>query len=125
MTVEALRAPVPYLWRPARRDTLRSGACRDPPPTRDRYRQNLPPVLVHAPAGLYVSGTRTTAPHESSGPPTGALIPLGLAHSGTTITVHVGDVLAPPPVFPGQDPSNANPARSSNHAVLGTLGSAE
>jgi hypothetical protein len=87
--------------------------------------QNLPPVLVHAPAGLYIPGTGRTAPHERSGPPTGTLITLGVLDSGTTITAHDGDVLAPPPVFPGEDPSTAKPTRSSDPAVLGPLGSAE
>ena len=36
--------------------------------------------------------------------------------------MHVGDVLAPPGVFPGEDPDNAKPARSSDAAVLGPLG---
>jgi len=83
--------------------------------------QNLPPVLVHAPAGLYLPGTGNTTPDESSGPPTGTLITLGILDSGQTITMHVGDVLAPPGVFPGEDPSTAQPARSSDFAVLGPL----
>jgi hypothetical protein len=83
--------------------------------------QNLPPVLLHAPAGLYLPGTANTTPGQSSGPPTGTLITLGILASGQTITMHVGDVLAPPPVFPGQDPSTAHPARSSDPAVLGPL----
>ena len=87
--------------------------------------QNLPPVLVHAPAGLYIPGTGNTAPRESPRPPTGTLITLGLADSGTTITVHAGDVLAPPPVFPGEDLSNAKPTRSSDPGVLGLLGNTE
>ena len=62
--------------------------------------QNLPPVLVHAPAGLYLPGTGNTTPGHSSGPPTGTLIVLGVLDSGTTITMHVGDVLAPPGLFP-------------------------
>jgi hypothetical protein len=33
--------------------------------------QNLPPVLVRAPAGLYLPGTGNTTPGQSSGPPTG------------------------------------------------------
>jgi hypothetical protein len=84
--------------------------------------QNLPPVLVHAAAGLYLPGTGNTTPGESSGPPTGTLITLGILDSGTTITMHVGDVLAPPGLFPGEDPSTAQPARSSDPAVLGPLG---
>jgi hypothetical protein len=89
--------------------------------------QNLPQVLIHALAGLYIPGTGNTAPRES-GPPTGTLITLGVLDRRTTITVHVGDVLAPPPVFPGEDPSTAKPTRSSDPAVLGPLsppGSAE
>jgi hypothetical protein len=84
--------------------------------------QNLPPVLVHAPAGLYLPGTGNTTPGESSGATTGTLITLGILDSGTTITMHVGDVLAPPGLFPGEDPSTAQPARSSDPAVLGPLG---
>jgi hypothetical protein len=84
--------------------------------------QNLPSVLVHAPAGLYLPGTGNTTPGQSAGPPTGTLITLGILDSGTTITMHVGDVLAPPGVFPGEDPSTAQPARSSDPAVLGPLG---
>jgi len=83
---------------------------------------NLPAVLVHAPAGLYLPGTGNTTPGESSGPPTGTLITLGILDSGQTITMHVGDVLAPPGLFPGEDPSTAQPARSSDPAVLGPLG---
>ena len=83
--------------------------------------QNLPPVLVHAPAGLYLPGTGNTTPGQSSGPATGTLITLGILDSGQTITMHVGDVLAPPGLFPGQDPSTAQPARSSDPAVLGPL----
>jgi hypothetical protein len=60
-----------------------------------------------------------------SGPPTGTLITLGILDSSQTITMHVGDVLAPPPVFPGQDPSTAQPARSSDPAVLGPLNTPE
>jgi hypothetical protein len=84
--------------------------------------RNLPAVLVHAPAGLYLPGTGNTTPGESSGPPTGTLITLGILDSGQTITMHVGDVLAPPGLFPGEDPSTAQPARSSDPAVLGPLG---
>jgi hypothetical protein len=84
--------------------------------------QNLPAVLVHAPVGLYLPGTGNAAPGESSGPPTGTLITLGILDSGQTITMHVGDVLAPPGLFPGEDPSTAQPARSSDSAVLGPLG---
>jgi hypothetical protein len=84
--------------------------------------QNLPPVLVHAPAGLYIPGTGNTTPGENSGPPTGTLITLGILDSGQTITMRVGDVLAPPGLFPGEDPSTAQPARSSDPAVLGALG---
>lgn len=87
--------------------------------------QNLPPVLVHAPAGLYLPGTGNTTPGQSSGPPTGILITLGILDSGQTITLHVGDVLAPPPAFPGEDPSTTQPARSSDPAVLGPLGTPE
>ena len=87
--------------------------------------QNLPPVLVHAPAGLYLPGTGNTTPGQSSGPPTGTLITLGILDSGQTITMHVGDVLAPPGLFPGEDPSTAQPARSSDPAVLGPLGTPE
>jgi hypothetical protein len=83
--------------------------------------QNLPPVLVHAPAGLYLPGTGNTTSGQSSGPPTGTLITLGILDSGQTITMHVGDVLAPPGLFPGEDPSTAQPARSSDPAVLGSL----
>jgi hypothetical protein len=36
--------------------------------------------------------------------------------------MHVGDVLAPPGLFPSEDPSTAQPARSSDPAVLGPLG---
>jgi hypothetical protein len=84
--------------------------------------QNLPPVLAHAPAGLYLPGTSSTTPGGSSGPQTGTLTTLGILDSGTTITVHVGDVLAPPGLFPAEDPDNAKPARSSDPAVLGPLG---
>ena len=87
--------------------------------------QDLPPVPIHAPAGLYLRGTGNTTPGESSGPPTGTLITLGIPDSGQTITMHVGDVLAPPGLFPGEDPSTAPPARSSDPAVLGPLGTAE
>ena len=87
--------------------------------------QDLPPVLIHAPAGLYLPGTGNTTPGESSGPPTGTLITLGILDNGQTITMHVGDVLAPPGLFPGEDPSTAQPARSSDPAVLGPLGTPE
>ncbi len=87
--------------------------------------QNLPPVLIHALAGLYLPGTGNTTPGESSGPPTGTLITLGILDSGQTITMRVGDVLAPPGLFPGEDPSTAQPARSSDPAVLGPLGTPE
>ena len=72
--------------------------------------QDLPPVLIHAPAGVYLPGTGNTTPGESAGPPTGTLITLGILDSGQTITMHVGDVLAPPGLFPGEDPSTAQPA---------------
>jgi hypothetical protein len=84
--------------------------------------QDLPPVLVHAAVGVYLPGTGNTTPGESSGPPTGTIITLGILDSGTTITMHVGDVLAPPGLFPGEDPSTAQPAHSSDPAVLGPLG---
>jgi len=84
--------------------------------------QNLPPVLVHAPVGLYLPGTGNTTPGQGSGPSTGTLITLGILDTGQTITMHVGDVLAPPGLFPGEDPDTAQPARSSDPAVLGLLG---
>jgi hypothetical protein len=83
--------------------------------------QNLPSVLVHAPVGLYLPGTGNTTPGEGPGPPTGALITLGILDSGPTITMHVGDVLAPPGLFPGEDPDTAQSARSSDPAALGPL----
>jgi hypothetical protein len=73
--------------------------------------QNLPPVLVRAPAGLYLPGTGNTTPGQSSGPPTGTLITLGILDSGTTITMHVGDVLAPRACSPVR-----TPAPPSRHA---------
>ena len=88
--------------------------------------ENLPPVLLHAPACLYLPGTGNTTPGgEGSASPTGTLITLGILDSGQTITMHVGDVLAPPGLFPGEDPSTAQPARSSDPAVLGALGTPE
>ena len=70
--------------------------------------RDLPPALVDAPAGLYLPGTGNTTPGENSGPSAGTLIPPGILDSGQTITMHVGDVLAPPPLFPGEDPGTAS-----------------
>jgi hypothetical protein len=82
---------------------------------------DLPPVLDHAATGLYIQGTGSNGPPESSGPPTGTLTLLTPTESGKTITIHVGDVLAPPLMFPGEQPMTAKPVRSSDPAVLGPL----
>ena len=50
---------------------------------------------------------------------------LGVLDSGQTITMHVGDVLALPGLFAGEDPSTAQPTRSTDPAVLGPLGTPE
>lgn len=80
--------------------------------------QRLPRTLVHAPTGLYITDPGTQA---SPDPATvDKIVTVGPANAGQTITVHVGDVIAPV-AFPG-DPQRSPLVHSGNPAVLGLLG---
>jgi hypothetical protein len=79
---------------------------------------DLPATLTHAPFGLYLPGTGPAGAAAPS-PATGALHVLGPEDNGKTVTVHVGDVVAPPLLV--EVPPAAAPVRSSDPAVLGPL----
>lgn len=80
---------------------------------------DLSATLTHAPLGLYLPGAGPAGPAVPS-PATGVLHVLGLGDNGKAVTVHVGDVVAPP-LLTGEVPPAAAPVRSSDPAVLGTL----
>ena len=79
---------------------------------------NLPKTLAHAATGLDLTGTGPLPSMLFR--PTGTIVPVGVNDDGRTISVHVGEVIAPAafPVNPAHPPL----VQSSDPAVLGLLG---
>lgn len=76
----------------------------------------LPTHLVAARTGLYLAGV-TLSPSSPGPQPTGTLINVPPSDNGQSLSVRVGDVLSVLPI--GEpSPTNVNPVRSTNSAVL-------
>lgn len=88
----------------------------------DTVFDDLPTDLVHAPLGPAIQSA--AVPPSPAPTKTGQLLTLAPQQNGTTLTVHIGDVLVgqPPLVpFPTQPSAASDVIRSSNDAVISQL----